>query len=151
MPPTKYTRKQKLAAVLAADLAGVVHAEQATGIPESTIRYWLDKPEFAQFRAKAREEMAEEIKVVAHLAWQRIAATIGQMEPRDALFAAEKATTLHLLMSGEATTRSEHRDLDPDLAGIEALEELIARSSGTAFVAVGVEPGRHRPHPDRLD
>lgn len=146
MPPTKYTRKQKLAAVLAADMAGVTAAEKQTGIPESSIRYWLDKPEFAEFRAKAREEMAEEIKVVAHLAWARIAATIGEMEPRDALFAAEKATQLHLLMSGEATARTEHRDLsDPDSAGIDALEELIARSA-TVFAA-GVEPGRNGSHP----
>ena len=125
----QYPKRQKLAAVLAADVAGVVQAERQTGIPESTIRYWMDRPEFAEFRAKAREEMAEEVKVVAHLAWKRIAETIGTMEPRDALFAAEKATSLHLLMSGEATSRSEHRDLtDPDDAGLDALEQIIANS-----------------------
>jgi hypothetical protein len=83
----------------------------------------MDKPEFAEFRAKAREEMADEIKVVAHLAWKRIAETMGTMEPRDALFAAEKATSLHLLMTGEATSRSEHRDIsDPDDAAVDTLE-----------------------------
>lgn len=122
-----YTKRQKLAAVLAADIGGVVQAEQQTGIPESSIRYWMDKPEFAEFRAKAREEMADEVKVVAHLAWKRIAETIGTMEPRDALFAAEKATTLHLLMSGEATSRSEHRDIsEPDEQAILDLEAALA-------------------------
>jgi hypothetical protein len=124
-------------------MAGVVQAERQTGIPESTIRYWMDRPEFAEFRAKAREEMAEEVKVVAHLAWKRIAETIGTMEPRDALFAAEKATSLHLLMSGEATSRSEHRDLtDPDDAGLDALEQVIAAGSPFAL-AVGLEPRRN--------
>lgn len=144
-PRRQYTRKQKLAAVLAADIGGVVQVEQQTGIPESSIRYWMDKPEFAEFRAKAREEMAEEVKVVAHLAWKRIAETIGTMEPRDALFAAEKATTLHLLMSGEATSRSEHRDIaDPDVAGIDVLEQVIA-GSGAWGIPTGVESRRNRP------
>lgn len=138
----RYNRKQKLAAVLAADIGGVVQAEEQTGIPESTIRYWMDKPEFAEFRAKAREEMADEIKVVAHLAWKRIAETIGVMEPRDALFAAEKATTLHLLMSGEATSRSEHVDITADDLGLDALEQAIARG-GPYPVTVGVEPRRN--------
>ena len=111
--PRRYTRKQKLAAVLAAEVGGVVQAEKATGISESTIRYWLDDPTFAEFRAKAREDMAEEVKVVAHLAWKRVAQALaaGSMEPRDALFAADKATTIYQLVTGQATTRAEVRDL----------------------------------------
>lgn len=109
MPRRKYTRPQKLAAVMAAEIGGVTEAEKQTGIPKETIHYWMHRPEFAQFRTKAREDMAEEIKVVAHLAWQRTAEALrdGSMEPRDVLFAAEKATNLQLLMAGEATSRSE--------------------------------------------
>lgn len=135
----KYTKKEKLAAVLAADLTGVVQVEKATGIPESSIRYWMDNPEFAEIRAKAREEMADEIKVVAHLAWKRIAETISVMEPRDALFAAEKATTLHLLMQGEATARSEHRDITAPDDAVAAIEGYLAGQPWA--VPAGVEHG----------
>lgn len=137
----KYDRKTKLAVVMAADMVGLVQAEKQSGIPGSTIAYWMDKPEFAEFRAKAREEMADEIKVVAHLAWKRIAETIDQMEPRDALFAAEKATSLHLLMSGEVTARSEIRtlgDLNDDKRA--ALKQLILGELGRRRPA-GSDPG----------
>lgn len=101
------SRRVKLSAVLAGDMVGVVAASKQTGIPESTIRYWRDKPEFAEIRARTREDLADEVKAVAHLAWQRIAETMATMEPRDAIFAADKATTLMQLLSGAATSRVE--------------------------------------------
>jgi len=106
---------------MAAEMSGVVEAEKVTGIPESTIRYWMEKPEFAQYRAKAREDLREEITVVAHLAWQRVAEGLqkGALEPRDALFAAEKATTQYLLLSGEATSRTETKTLTDDITDDE--------------------------------
>ena len=112
----RYTRKQKLAAVLAAEVGGVTQAAEATGIPKQTIDYWLDDPYFGPFRTKAREDMAEEVKAVAHLAWQRVAEALrsGALEPRDALFAADKATTIYQLVTGQATERTEHRDLIAD-------------------------------------
>lgn len=115
----KYDKRTKLAAVMAADMVGVVQAEKQSGIPESTIRYWMDQPWFAEIRAKTREDLADEIKTVAHLAWQRTAEALraGTMEPRDVLFAAEKATTLNLLMAGEATGRIENVNLTDDLPG----------------------------------
>ena len=117
----RYSEPTKLAAVMAADMTGVVATEKATGIPESTIRYWMEKPEFAQYRAKAREDLKDEITVVAHLAWQRVAEGLekGTLEPRDALFAAEKATTQYLLLSGEATSRTESKTLTDGLDDTE--------------------------------
>ena len=99
----------KLAAVMAADLVGVTEAERQTGIPESTIRYWMDRPEFAEFRAKAREELGEAVRTVAALAWQRVAEGLlaGTFEPRDILFAADKATSMMQLLSGNPTERVE--------------------------------------------
>lgn len=125
----RYAKKEKLAAVLAAEMGGLTQASEQTGIPKSTLKYWMDDPVFAQVRTKTREDLADEIKVVAHLAWQRIAEALraGTMEPRDALFAAEKATGLRLLMSGEATERTEHRDITDGLDDHEreALNEAI--------------------------
>lgn len=113
----RYSKAEKLSAVLSAEMTGVVATQDSTGIPESTIRYWMDQPEFAAYRAKAREDLKDEITVVAHLAWQRVAEGLqrGDLEPRDALFAAEKATTQYLLMSGEATSRNETRSVTDDL------------------------------------
>jgi len=132
----RYDRKQKLSLVMAADMVGVVAASDSSGVPESTIRYWANKPEFAEYRAKAREDLAEEVGIVAHLAWQRVAEALraGTLEPRDALFAADKATTLYQLVTGEATTRSEARDITDTLDDHErdalrkVLDEVMAEA-----------------------
>ena len=157
MPHRRYTKREKLAAVMATEMSGVVAAEKATGIPESTIRYWLDRPEFAEFRAKTREELGQEIKLVSHLAWKRIAESLrsGEMEPRDAIFAAEKATNLQLLMSGEATGRTEHRDLSSKFGDHEndVLSEVIRaelerrsnQSAADSAVEVAEQTGAARP------
>jgi len=91
-------------------MVGVVAAERKTGIPESSIRYWMEKPEFAEFRAKNREDLAEAVRTVAHLAWQRVAEGViaGTFEPRDILFAAEKSASLMQLLSGAPTERIEN-------------------------------------------
>lgn len=114
----RYTRKQKLSVVMAAELVGVTVAAEQAGIPHQTVSYWLDRPEFSEYRRKAREDLVEEVGVVAHLAWQRVAEALraGELEPRDALFAADKATTLLQLVTGQATNRTETKDVT---AGLE--------------------------------
>ena len=138
MSRRRYTKAEKLSAVLAADMVGLTAASEQTGVPKSTLVYWVEKPEFAQFRTKAREDLADEIKVVAHLAWMRTAEALrdGTMEPRDVLFAAEKATNLQLLMSGEATARTEtsHPSLPP-----EVQRDLRERFSELARLRAGGE------------
>lgn len=150
--PTKrqYTKRTKLAAVMAAEISGVTQAAEQTGIPHQTISYWMDSPEFGEIRRKTREDLAEEIKTVAHLAWSHVAKSLasGQMEPRDAIFAAEKATTLQLLMTGEATARTENvsitdglDDHEKQALGDAIRSELARRTDAeTAGVAVG-DPG----------
>ena len=123
----RYDKRTKLAAVMAAEMTSLTEASESTGIPKSTVKYWMDDPAFAQVRTKTREDLADEIKVVAHLAWRRIAEALrtGEMEPRDATFAAEKATSLQILMTGGATARTESRELNdlPDSAYVEAIRE----------------------------
>ncbi len=141
----RYSEPVKLSAVMAAEMTGVVATEKATGIPESTIRYWMDRPEFAQYRAKVREDLKDEITVVAHLAWQRVGEYLhnGTLEPRDALFAAEKATVQYLLLSGEATSRTETKALTDDLNDTERqrLRDWIDGLGTTADDAASVEAG----------
>jgi DhnA family fructose-bisphosphate aldolase class Ia len=135
----RYTKRTKLATTMAAEISGVVQAAEATGIPHQTISYWMNDPELGEIRRKTREDLADEIRTVAHLAWQRVADTIrdGSMEPRDAIFAAEKATSLQILMTGGATARTENRDItgtisDADLLAAISEAESIAVGGGTA-------------------
>lgn len=125
----RYTKQQKASAVIAAEMSTMTAASEQTGIPLSTLAYWMDQPEFVELRSKTREDLAEEVKVVAHLAWKRIidALRSGEMEPRDAIFAAEKSSSLMLLMTGQATARSEVRSIGDDLDDHEAevLGEVI--------------------------
>jgi hypothetical protein len=125
-------KRVKLAAVMAADMVGVVQASKQSGIPASSIEVWMNKPEYAEIRTRTREDLAEEVKAVAHLAWARVAETLPTMEPRDAIFASEKATTILALLRGEATSRTETRDLTGDMDDHErealrkVLEDVMA-------------------------
>ncbi len=141
----RYTKRTKLAAVMAAEMSSLTEAAETTGIPKSTVKYWMDSPEFAQVRTKTREDLADEIKVVAHLAWKRVTDTLrsGEMEPRDAIFAAEKATSLQILMTGGATARTEQRDITgtiSDLDIIAAIAEAESLTSDSGSEAEGSVP-----------
>jgi hypothetical protein len=108
----KYVRRskaEKLSAVLAAEMSGQQVTAERTGIPLSTLHGWMDQPEFAEFRTKTREELQETVRLVAHLAWSKVAEGIqkGEFEPRDILFAAEKSASLMQLLNGQATERTE--------------------------------------------
>jgi len=133
-----YTRRQKATTVLAADMTNPTAVAKATGIDRGTIRRWLDDPEYTTLRQNARESLAEEATVVARLAWQALGDAIrsGRVEPRDLVSAAGMSTEKALLLTGEATARSEHRDIsDPDDAAVSALEGRLA------WVTPQVTPG----------
>jgi transposase-like protein len=143
----RYTKHEKLSAVMAAELVGLTAASEQSGVPKSTLVYWVDQPEFAQFRTKTREELQAEVKVVAHLAWKRIAEALrtGDMEPRDAIFAAEKSTTLMQLLAGDATSRNENVSLTDGLSDDEkrrlrgAIAEAARAEAGGPGDGDGVE------------
>src|SRR5574343_2112002 len=111
--PRRYTKREKVTAVLAADMTSTLAASEATGIPRSTLRRWLDNPELAELRHNAREAIAEEAMVVARLAWQALGHAIreGRVEPRELITAAGVATDKAALLAAEATGRKEHRVL----------------------------------------
>lgn len=107
----RYTRKAKVAAVQAVAASSVLAAAEATGVPESTLRYWLDKPEFAELRDKTREEASKGWEVIQHLALARLRDLIPTMEPRDLTVLAGIAVDKSQLLAGGATSRTETRDL----------------------------------------
>lgn len=140
----RYTRSEKVVAIAAAAATSNLAASEATGIPESTIRRWLDDPEMAKLRDNAREAMAEEALMVARLAWNALAGAIreGRLDGRDLVMAAGMATDKSQLLNGGATARTEARDItgtlsDNDLAEIVREAERLAGGGGTAEAAEG--------------
>lgn len=107
----RYTKAQKATAVIAAEMSNVTAAAEATGIPATTIDYWMDKPEFVRLREKTREEGAQGFTILMHLAQERLALLIPTMEPRDLIVLAGVATEKSQLLSGHPTERTETRDL----------------------------------------
>lgn len=135
-----YAKREKATAVIAAELTSNLAVERATGIPNSTVSRWRDDPELQIFVDKTRDVMAEEMSGLAALAMQAIQAKLraGEFEPRDLVVLLGVAMDKALLLSGDATSRSETRDItgsiaDADIADIirEAEHLVGAGRSGT--------------------
>ena len=105
----RYTKKQKAAAVGLALAINPLAASEGTGIPRTTILGWMDRPEYDSLRQKTGAEMSEGFKVLANLAMQRLLKQIedDEVDPKDVAVAMGIATEKYLLMSGEATSRTE--------------------------------------------
>ncbi len=144
MARRKYTKAEKVVAIVAAEATSILGAAEQAGIPESTLRYWLDKPEFAYLRENAREAMAEEARTVARLAWRKLgeAMEAGELEPRDLIIAAGMATDKSLLLNGEATGRVETRTLTEGLNDHEraTLRDIIDGALASAGAAAEGAP-----------
>lgn len=95
---------------------GVTQAERDTGIPKTTIQYWTHDPEFAQLRTTAREVVAEQFWMGIQIGIAQVAQGLAGDAPlRDKADATVKLLEKYLLLKGEATTRSETRDLTEHL------------------------------------
>ena len=139
-----YTKATKARASGIAIAAGVSEAERQTGIPKTTIQYWVTSAEFVQLRTRAREEFAAELYAGVQEGARYV---INGLRDPDAPLR-DKAQAFGILydrfalLSGEATTRSEHRDItDVDADGVAAIEGLLAGSPWE--VTAGVEHRRN--------
>src|SRR5687768_7320827 len=112
----RYTKRQKVTAIVAAEAATVEAAAEAAGIPRSTLQYWMDRPEFAELRHKAREEVMAGAPVLARLAQEKLAEAIrgNRLEPRDLVTAYGVAVDKSQLLGGAATARTESKDITRD-------------------------------------
>lgn len=144
--PRRYTKRQKLTAVIAADMTSAEAASEATGIPRRTIGYWLDDPDLADLRHNARERMAEETLTVARLAWGKLAERIksGDIETRDLVLATGMATDKAQLLNGGATARSENRDITGTITDAE-LSAAILEAESLTTAGGGAEAGQGTP------
>jgi len=123
----RYTKRQKIAAVVAAEASSTLAAAQEKGIPEATLRYWVHDPQFAKYREKTRAVQAEGWTILSQAAQERLMQIMPTLEPRDLIVLAGVGTDKAQLLSGGATERTETRDLTDDFEDHEkaALRKAI--------------------------
>ena len=133
MPPhRRYTKREKANAVAEAERSSMSAASERTGIPVTTIDYWMDAPEFAELRKKTREQIAEGSMVLANLAQSELTRKVkaGEVEPRDLAVIYGIAIDKAQLLSGAATSRTETKSLTDGLNDHErqTLRDVIDRA-----------------------
>lgn len=150
----RYTAQQKVTAVVEAEVNGPEQAASKTGIPRTTILYWLDRPEFVALRQKTRDEQRDGYRVLIAKAQERLASLIPEMEPRDLTVLLGVAQDKDLLLSGGATSRSESRDLtheldDHERAALKSVvsDELARREAAGGDPGAGLDPAAPSDRP----
>jgi len=111
----RYTRKTKASAVIAAEMSSVMAAAESLDIPRKTVEYWFDAPEFATLRQKTRADMAEETAALAHKVLGVIKEKLPDYEPKDLNTLYGILVDKSQLLTGEATSRTESRDITDTL------------------------------------
>jgi hypothetical protein len=130
MPPRpRYPKRQKALAVIASEMTSSSEAERQTGIPHQTILRWRDDPTLRVYVQKTRDEMAEEMRGLSALTLAHIRNRLHEFEPKELVTLLGVSTEKALLLAGDATTRSEVRDITGTLADaivIDAIREARA-------------------------
>lgn len=137
-PRPRHSTREKITAVIAAELSSNLAVERVTGIPNQTIGRWRDDPTLRIYVDKTRDALADEMRTLAALAVDTIQADVraGKFEPRDLVMLLGVATEKSLLLTGDATSRTETRDItgtlaDGDIsAAIREAEAILGRADG---------------------
>jgi hypothetical protein len=111
----RYTKSQKMAAVIAAEFTTPQAAAEGLDIPQSNVYYWFNAPEFVELRKKTREDMAEETAALAHKVLGVITAKLPDYEPKDLNTLYGILVDKSQLLTGQATSRTEARDITATL------------------------------------
>lgn len=142
----RYTKVQKAEAVAAATLSSTEAASDRLGIPQSTIRYWLDDPQFVELRSKTRDDVAESMWAAIQVGIKEVANGLRDPDAplRDKSVALGVLYDKHALLTGGATNRSESRDItntisDAELHAAVVEADHIARARSRESVA-GTQP-----------
>ena len=127
--PRRYTKRQKAAAVVAAEMASMTAASEATGIPLSTIDRWMDEPWAVELRTKTREDLGEDARLLAHRTLALIKDRLPSYEPKDLNVIFGILVDKAQLLTGAPTSRTETRALTDGLEDHEkqALRDAIDR------------------------
>jgi len=104
----KRPQSERIQAVSLAVLDGPAAAARQTGIPENTIREWVDRPEFVELRERTKEAVADEWWAIVQKGMRRVADLLGSAEDLQKVAVATAIVTdKMLLLRGEATMRTE--------------------------------------------
>ena len=129
----RYTKRQKAEAVGVALVEGVTAAGDKTGIAKTTIQEWINKPEYVQLRTTAQEVVAQSLWVGVQIGAKALIEGLqGDAPLHHKASAFEALAERWALLSGEATSRTEHRELtdaldDHEKASLRSiLEEALA-------------------------
>lgn len=126
---------------------GASAASEATGIPRTTVKSWMDTPEFADLRHRTREAATDELWAIVQKGFRRVGELLTDTDDlQKTAVATAIVTDKMLLLRGEATSRYESRDVTSDLDDHErqllgeAIRGELARrtDSPVAGDAVGV-------------
>lgn len=114
-PRRRYTRKEKVTAVVAAVTSNPAAAAEKLGIPKRTLDHWLEDPAMAQLAMKTREDLAKGSMVLAHRTLAVIQARLEDFEPRDLSVLFGILVDKGQLLAGQATERHETKDITASL------------------------------------
>lgn len=123
----RYTKRQKIAAVIAAEMTTQASAAEQAGVPRKTLAYWFDDPAFAEYRQKVREDLGPEGIALAHNVLGEIKRRLPEFEPRDLSTLYGILIDKAQLVTGHATTRTETRDITETLTpeAVDALADEV--------------------------
>ena len=109
-------KRVRAKAVGLAVVVGSNEAARQTGIPERSIRRWVMDPDLAELAARTKEQVAEEWWAIVQKGFRRVESLL------DATDDAQKAATATAIIfdklaltRGEATSRTESKDISVDL------------------------------------
>lgn len=136
-PRRRYTKAQRAAAVADAITSSAEAASERAGIPRSTLRYWLDDPEFAELRQTTRDQLADQLWTTIQVGVAEVSKGLRNPDAplRDKVIAVGVLYDKHALLTGAATSRSESRDITGTISDAElaaALREASRLASGSA-------------------
>lgn len=134
----KYTARTRARAVGIAVVDGVTAAGRATGIPKTTIQQWIDLPEYVHLRTTTREKVLEQMWIGIQVGIRELTAGLsGDAMLHHKADALRTLTDRYALLAGEATSRTENRELhdSPDhelREGVREAERILAGDPGGA-------------------
>lgn len=149
MRGSKRPTAQRTHALGIAVVDGAAAASRETGIPENTIRSWMDTPEFVELRSRKQEEVDQEWWAFVQKGFRRVADLLESTD--DAQRAATATAIIYdkwALGRGQATMRTETRSLTDGYSDTEKerLRDFIDKlddpdSFGDQAVAAGDTEG----------
>lgn len=107
-------------AVGIAVVAGGAEASRQTGIPENTIYDWMGSPEFVELRERTKEIVSDEWWAGVQAYQRSIMEDLHSASLRDKVGAFAIMFEKLSLLRGEATARTESKDITHDLDDHEA-------------------------------